>query len=685
MDTVLAAVAPDGRMKIIIERTEQQDNSAALVEACKLSVNDSEQFIENTKNGCLASCEAVIYAVLANNLPESIYPKILEVLTTHIRNSCPPDEADERQFHLADMPFSAICVVLALRLPYFKVPPLEPIFQTWSSILTWANALYIQNTFPYNRRHRILTLKALDEEELSMFLRDIQRLFDSSSELMRIAFDPLVLKLAMHAFLRGLTEHGRDICIPYFLRYLGDINGRPRVLDMILSQAEGKPEVFLDPILGQLSRDDSLTPLCAAIIVFIASVRDHSLSLALNTLSVDPISKLFERFASTENRSDAFILCFHDCIRYSSFYWKPWDGRGWLLRVLRIRFFHFIAEDDELKSVPFIQDLLTSHLPIHLVDPSVIFACEEALSSVSLQEFSQIMNSSLKSAWMTFLNRFFEQYLLYCYFEVAGYRKGCYKCSKVPDSRKPDSLSFCGGCRSVGYCSKECQASGWKDHKTECKSLKGKKYGPLPQWAVPIFRRRLAAHDARRHFIGFRELAEQKCSTLPFQCVCVIIDYRIYPPQLSVCPANEIKVEDTYSEEVDSSSSIQEECFDNFRLHDGSCGTLLTREYIDGARTTHSQYFHWAPPYFCSPFGTRCPDLHKRKSLVTTYLAEDDKSSIKRGTEQKTAWSVIDELVFRTGLKPQMILEGKIGEFRRKVLEVVVREKATMRKRTKTK
>ncbi|KAL5530445.1 hypothetical protein ACEPAF_6703 [Sanghuangporus sanghuang] len=685
METVLATVAPDGRTKIIIERTEQDRSDPVIVKARKLLVNDPEQFIENVKNGCLVSCEAVIYAVLTNDLPASIYSKTLEVLTTHIRNSCPLDKADERQFHLADASFSATCAAFALRLPYFKEPPLGPILQTWPSILTWANALYIRNAFPYKRRQRVSTFKILGEEELSMLLRGIQRLFESSSELKRIAFDPLVLELAMHVFLRGLTEYSRGICITYFLRYLGVTNGRSRVLDVILSQAEGKPEVFLDPILGRLTRDDTLAPLCATIIVCIASVRDHPLSLALETRGVDPISKLFETFASTENRSATFILCFHECIRYSSFYWKPWDGRDWLLRALRIRFFHFIAEYDELKSEPFIRDLLNLHLPVHLVDPSVIFACEEALSSVSPQEHSRIMSSDLKPTWMTFINRFFEQYLFYCYFEVAGYRKGCYKCSKVPDSKKGSLLS-CGACRIVEYCSKECQTSGWKDHKTECKTLKGKKYGPLPQWAAPIFRRRIAAHDARRHFIGFRELAGQKCPILPFQSVCVIIDYSFYPPQLNVCPANEIKVEDTSSERgVDSSSSIQEECFDNFRLHDSSCGTLLTREYIDGTRSVHTQHFHWAPPYFCSPFGAHCPDAHKRKSLVTPYLAVNDETSNKKEKERKTAWSVVDELAFRTGLTTQMILEGKIGDFRRKVLEVVVREKATMRERSKIK
>ncbi|KAL5527100.1 hypothetical protein ACEPAG_5891 [Sanghuangporus baumii] len=647
------------------------------------------KLLENAKNGCLSSCDAIIRALSFDKLPESIYPKILEILTTHIRKSCPPDKTDEHQFRLAEMSFAAICGALVFCLPNFEQPPLEPILQAWPSILTWANAYYIRNSFPYERRLRAAPGMIIGEEELTMLFVGIHMLTAASDEFMRIAFDPIAIELAMYGFLRARAEHNRNSCIPYLAIYLLGSDNRPRSLDVILSIAQGTPETFLDPILGQIARGNipGVILFCATIITCITSFRGHPLSLALKARGADSVYKLFESIANNkdEQKHISVIRDSSECMRIFSSYLEPQDGRVWLLRALQSRYFHFIAQSDVLTRAPFIQDLLTLHLPVHLVDPSVIFACEEALSSLSSQEHLQIMSNDLKSAWMTFINRFFEQYLFYCYFEVAGYRKGCYKCSKVPDSKKPDSLLFCGGCRTVEYCSKECQTSGWKDHKTECKSLKGKKYGPLPQWAAPIFRRRLAAHDARRHFIGFRELAEQKYPTLPFQCVCVIIDYKFYPPQLSVCPANEIKVEDTFSEEVDSSCSIQEECFDNFRLHDGSCGTLLTREYIDGARTTHSQYFHWAPPYFCSPFGTRCPDLHKRKSLVTPYLAVDDKPGIKKEREQKTAWSVVDELAFRTGLTPQMILEGKIGEFRRKVLEVVVRERATMRERSKTK
>ena len=43
-----------------------------------------------------------------------------------------------------------------------------------------------------------------------------------------------------------------------------------------------------------------------------------------------------------------------------------------------------------------------------------------------------------------------------------------------------------------------------------------------------------------------------------------------------------------------------------------------------------------------------------------------------------TCWSVVDEIAFRGEMSPQTILMGKLGGIRRKVLEVIVREKGRM-------
>lgn len=47
-------------------------------------------------------------------------------------------------------------------------------------------------------------------------------------------------------------------------------------------------------------------------------------------------------------------------------------------------------------------------------------------------------------------------------------------CAHCGDSQsKTVTLKYCGGCKSVTYCSHACQKAHWKEHKCECKNLQG--------------------------------------------------------------------------------------------------------------------------------------------------------------------------------------------------------------------
>ena len=52
--------------------------------------------------------------------------------------------------------------------------------------------------------------------------------------------------------------------------------------------------------------------------------------------------------------------------------------------------------------------------------------------------------------------------------EVKVDTKVCQTCKQVPENGK---LLKCGGCKSVSYCSKECQKTDWSHHKSECTAL----------------------------------------------------------------------------------------------------------------------------------------------------------------------------------------------------------------------
>ncbi|ORY46555.1 hypothetical protein BCR33DRAFT_131025 [Rhizoclosmatium globosum] len=54
----------------------------------------------------------------------------------------------------------------------------------------------------------------------------------------------------------------------------------------------------------------------------------------------------------------------------------------------------------------------------------------------------------------------------------------CSCCGVVVGAGDP-KMKTCSRCGLVGYCSKDCQLSGWKDHKVVCRSTKELKNGDL--------------------------------------------------------------------------------------------------------------------------------------------------------------------------------------------------------------
>lgn len=69
--------------------------------------------------------------------------------------------------------------------------------------------------------------------------------------------------------------------------------------------------------------------------------------------------------------------------------------------------------------------------------------------------------------------------------KAAGAATGVRQCWACGKQAGPDqTLHKCSGCRRALYCTKDCQAAGWKVHKAECR-----------KWAA----QRAAAKDAGKH------------------------------------------------------------------------------------------------------------------------------------------------------------------------------------------
>ncbi|KAL5525743.1 hypothetical protein ACEPAG_7080 [Sanghuangporus baumii] len=650
--------------------------------------------IARAKHGDLFACTAVRDAIRNMNFPADALPEAMEMFASAIEESCPPEKVDVIKFELAEISFSAMSLAFVLVFFQEKTPPVAAVLKVWPSILDWATARFIRNV----RAHERLSSED-DCIPLAMFLDGICQL-RQCEELQAVATDPRVLDLAMHLYLSRDHDsvHFRCICMSYFYMYidksiLRSTNGtvgvsKPwrRALDELLAAAGGKPDTVLKPILDVESESDKHPVLdalhiCNELLGRFIGLRSHPLARCLERIGTAAVSRglrILTELSLDKQKSDKFGDVFGLCICIFAVFSSPEDGKAWLLEALRYRIFPSIAIScSQLAKAPEVRlsvmkSLLSQNLPAHLADPAILFACENALSTLSVEHQEQIMGSVFASAWKSFVNRFFDLFVFYCYFEIAGYHKGCFKCGNIASDDRKITLRRCVACRNVEYCSKECQMSDWKDHKRDCKSLKDKKSGPLPRWAIPLFKRRLAAFDVRRHLPGIRDRMAQKYPCFPLQCAVISLHYGFCPPHLMVTLASETPIPLEKLVEESTNPLFNNLCFDDVRLHDGSSFVCCIVDERDPEEPLHYEKFYWSSPYFASNYGSICPYVYMRNSSVMPYADEN-------GREMSTVWSVVDEIAYRGGLSPQMIYEGKVGEIRRKILEVIVREKARMR------
>ena len=361
-----------------------------------------------------------------------MFSRALKVLATHVENGCDPEKASEREFHLAEQSFNRLCIVMEFHLVKYEPPPLQPIVKAWPSLLMFAKAHYVQNAFPYKGRIKPSSHLAAGEEGLSMLLQGVYLLGGKNDILRHVAFHPTLVELATYVLIRSHREVHKSSCNSYFIVCLTNANASKRreILDAILQGCEGKPEAFIDSFLSPFLTCGPFEEACSVVEIFrfISKAPGHPMDGALKVHGLDPLSKFTEFLAEgAETTTPHFMDALSDWMGIFSSFWKPQDGRAWLIKFLRCRLFRLIATHDPLRKEAFIRDLLSTHLPGHLIDPFMIYECESALAALTPEDFSKIMKSNLKSEWMMFINRFFEQYLFYCYFEAAGYRKGCYK------------------------------------------------------------------------------------------------------------------------------------------------------------------------------------------------------------------------------------------------------------------
>eukprot|EP00026_Physarum_polycephalum_P012366 Phypoly_transcript_12665.p1 GENE.Phypoly_transcript_12665~~Phypoly_transcript_12665.p1 ORF type:complete len:280 (+),score=53.97 Phypoly_transcript_12665:265-1104(+) len=127
------------------------------------------------------------------------------------------------------------------------------------------------------------------------------------------------------------------------------------------------------------------------------------------------------------------------------------------------------------------------------------------------------------------------------------------KCSNVPCKINSLKLQKCAGCKSVAYCSKECQVADWKaGHKQSCaefQKLKGAEEKKVSTTQGNL-ERTIAFKYMNEHLMDFNREAAKKGTNLT-QCV-VVIDFTKGKEKFTVYPIPEF-----YSTIIKSSDFAQ--------------------------------------------------------------------------------------------------------------------------------
>ncbi|RDB20934.1 hypothetical protein Hypma_011954 [Hypsizygus marmoreus] len=202
-----------------------------------------------------------------------------------------------------------------------------------------------------------------------------------------------------------------------------------------------------------------------------------------------------------------------------------------------------------------VKGILSRILPIYMTYRSAV----QAVYDSTIQrpyDLGKIKGSVVKDSWECFLHLVTVRYN-----QMQGIPLTAIGCDNdlCPEDVKYDAkLMNCTGCRSVRYCSKQCQVFDWKNgHKSLCKAAAEERSRGI--LAMQTLRRRdrafqyvLTTKDAvcKRDFL--RTLAAQKYPGVALTKMVVLIDYTVFPPIFS------LKHIDEYEYEVVSNSISDE-------------------------------------------------------------------------------------------------------------------------------
>ncbi|KAH8118612.1 hypothetical protein DFH11DRAFT_1568335 [Phellopilus nigrolimitatus] len=519
----------------------------------ELFQDNPRETIKATRNGDLKAMQTLSCCPWV--VPVHLTAGACEALCFHLRQGVPSVGAYDGVSQREQLAIVAVAGLLGL-LRQFPGSMLENTVQnSWRAIAGWL-LLFEQKFVRKNPSgSRLLSMN------IASLLESVAP-FSKVKE--QICADFNMLKLIVHLWSDERAQgdsYGRaSMCIALYSEF--SKKTKDMIQKLVLQESYGVPDIAAENLLNRLRRRsrirtsedfEGLDGFASALVAFCSDSGDDAsrmqLSIAMNDGIYEVLGVLrnvFEAFPPSDDvyfgrACNATAKCFTFILSilerpYGDIWMDALFTHGFLDSLLRV---FPLLDQEPLRSsfhkvaVGVLTDFLPRICMLYSKTERVVKAMKDACTD---EVQKRAASSPVAKEWNLFERFLFERATYKYFFDknedlgIKSVRCGNPGCENV-DSK--NDFKKCSGCKSVMYCSRECQIIAWKSkgHKKECKEKKGLEPKKQKDRDFVLY---CSRRDVLRHLPGLQKLAERKLPDVAFHFVGVGIDYTTLPPTFEV-------------------------------------------------------------------------------------------------------------------------------------------------------
>ncbi|KLO10954.1 hypothetical protein SCHPADRAFT_942429 [Schizopora paradoxa] len=295
----------------------------------------------------------------------------------------------------------------------------------------------------------------------------------------------------------------------------------------IEDRTRGTPSAFMDNFL----RDD-LVQLLTQLLVFLSE--DVARPRDLQAFPEDSYSIIIPH-------SIRILGC---CIRSR-------NGPHWVAVMMKNGFLRAIArivafpQHLEICEGGILDVMLDQDIPQYFVHRLVVIAAIKAAKEITQDgSVKNFESSHVKNAWAQFETILLDRTVFNAIYERDLAERDILQCSYCDKDKMEAQLFKCAGCKTVIYCSKECQTASWKTggHRTNCKVMQNAWYYSGMKQPTDQFSYALALFEIHRHTPGVRKLiaSPENPNGIPLSEAFFIVSYAFIPPGIHIKSFDEV-------------------------------------------------------------------------------------------------------------------------------------------------